>query len=115
MHHEAIPNASKSNQATPLNQALVTNASNLPLGHEEQMGTSHKPSPSIRIVTFLNFTLPSDGKDSSRKTKGITRDRVQAIFNKRVKLSNTVNEADQAFKPVIRDMFALSEFYQQVC
>lgn len=52
-------------------------------------------------------------KDS--KGKGGTRDRMQAIFNKNTKLSNSVNDVEQAFKPVIRDMFALYEFYQQVC
>ncbi|KAK7683300.1 hypothetical protein QCA50_013562 [Cerrena zonata] len=55
---------------------------------------------------------PTDMKDS--KGKGGTRDRMQAIFNKNTKLSNSVNDVEQAFKPVIRDMFALYEFYQQM-
>ena len=52
-----------------------------------------------------------DGKTNKGK---VTKDRVQGIFNKGIRLQNGMNEVDQAFKPVIQQMFALHEFYQQV-
>ena len=56
--------------------------------------------------------VPADGK--TNKGRGLTKDRVQGIFNKGIRLQNGMNEVDQAFKPVIQQMFALHEFYQQV-
>lgn len=79
---------------------------------EETIGTFYSSTLFAIFIEVIDIVSPADGK--TNKGKGMAKERLQAFFNKGVKLQNGMNEVDQAFKPVIQQMFALHEFYQQV-